>query len=100
MATLVATANARLRRLRRKKLDGQLGHLHPVDPKRVAEARARLVSAEDATRLASLLAMMADPMRAHILYALDAVDGPAASSRCLAARFHYSVPVPQRPLGD
>ena len=32
------------------------------------------MSAEHATRLASLLAMMADPMRARILYALDTVD--------------------------
>jgi ArsR family transcriptional regulator, lead/cadmium/zinc/bismuth-responsive transcriptional repressor len=58
----------------KEKLDGELGHLHPVDPERVAEARARLLSAEDAARLASLLAMMADPMRARILYALDTVD--------------------------
>jgi ArsR family transcriptional regulator, lead/cadmium/zinc/bismuth-responsive transcriptional repressor len=56
------------------KLDGKLGHLHPVDPERVAEARSRLPSAEDATRLAALLAIMADPMRARILYALDTVD--------------------------
>ena len=56
------------------KLEGELGHLHPVDPERVAEARSRLLSAEDAIRLASLLAMMADPMRARILYALDTVD--------------------------
>jgi ArsR family transcriptional regulator, lead/cadmium/zinc/bismuth-responsive transcriptional repressor len=56
------------------KVDAELAHLHPVDPKRVAEARSRLISAEDASRLASLLAMMADPIRARILYALDTVD--------------------------
>jgi DNA-binding transcriptional ArsR family regulator len=56
------------------KVDAELGHLHPVDPKRVAEARSRLISAADASRLASLLAMMADPVRARILYALDTVD--------------------------
>lgn len=56
------------------KLDTELGHLHPVDPERVAQARARLLSAEDASRLASLLVLMADPMRARILYALDTVD--------------------------
>lgn len=56
------------------KLDDDLGHLHPVDPERVAEARSRLLSPEDASRLASLLALMADPMRARILYALDTVD--------------------------
>ena len=56
------------------RLDSELGHLHPVDPERVAEARSRLLSAEDASRLASLLAMMADPIRARILYALDTVE--------------------------
>ena len=55
-------------------LDTDLGHLHPVDPARVAQARSRILSAEDAARLASLLAMMADPVRARILYALDTVD--------------------------
>src|SRR4051812_23094707 len=56
------------------KVDGDLGHVHPVDPGRVAEARSQLLSVEDASRLSSLLAMMADPMRARILYALDTVD--------------------------
>ena len=56
------------------KLDTELGHLHPVDPDRVAKARERLLSVEDASRLASLLAMMADPVRARILYALDTVS--------------------------
>ena len=54
--------------------DTELGHVHPVDAGRVAEARSRLISAEDASRLASLLGMMADPVRARILYALDTVD--------------------------
>ena len=54
--------------------DNHLGHAHPVDAGRVAEARSRLISAEDASRLASLLGMMADPVRARILYALDTVD--------------------------
>lgn len=55
-------------------VDAELGHLHPVDPERVAQARARLLSAEDASRLSSLLAIMADPVRSRILYALDTVD--------------------------
>jgi DNA-binding transcriptional ArsR family regulator len=58
----------------RPTLDTELGHAHPVDADRVAEARSRLISAEDASRLASLLGMMADPVRARILYALDTVD--------------------------
>lgn len=56
------------------RVDAELGHLHPVDPERVARARARLLSAEDASRLSSLLAIMADPVRSRILYALDTVD--------------------------
>lgn len=50
------------------------GHTHPVDPGRVARAQDRLLSVEDASRLASLLGLMADPVRARILYALDTVD--------------------------
>lgn len=51
-----------------------LGHPHPVDPQRVAAARRRLLSVEDASRLAALLGLLADPMRARILYALDTVE--------------------------
>ncbi len=36
-----------------------------------AHARGRLPSAEDAARLASLLSIMADPVRRRFLYALD-----------------------------
>jgi DNA-binding transcriptional ArsR family regulator len=49
-------------------------HGHPLDPDRVAAARARLISHADAQRLASLLGLLADPMRARILYALDTVE--------------------------
>ena len=51
-----------------------LDHEHPVDPERVARARARLLSAEDATRLAGVLSLLADPVRSRILYALDLVE--------------------------
>jgi hypothetical protein len=46
----------------------------PVATGRVAAARARLIGAEDAQRLASLLNLFADPLQARILYALDTVD--------------------------
>jgi ArsR family transcriptional regulator, lead/cadmium/zinc/bismuth-responsive transcriptional repressor len=46
----------------------------PVDADSVARARGRLLSAEDAGRLASLLSLLADPVRSRILYALDVVD--------------------------
>lgn len=47
---------------------------HPVDPERVAAARARLLSANDAARLTGLLGLLADPVRARVLYALDLVQ--------------------------
>lgn len=49
-------------------------HEHPVDPERVAKARARLPSAEEGDRLTSVLSIMADPTRARLLYALDVVE--------------------------
>lgn len=50
------------------------GHLHPVDPERVAAARNRQLSVGDASRLTALLGLLADPVRVRILYALDAVE--------------------------
>jgi hypothetical protein len=40
-----------------------LDHPHPVDPERVAHARDRVLSAEDASRLSGLLSLLADPVR-------------------------------------
>ncbi|MEO7061041.1 MAG: metalloregulator ArsR/SmtB family transcription factor [Lapillicoccus sp.] len=42
-----------------------------VHPDRVAHVRDRLPTAEDAGRLASLLSIMAEPIRLRLLYALD-----------------------------
>jgi len=47
-------------------------HDHPVDPERVAAARAGVLSPGDAGRLAGLLGMLADPVRSRILFALAA----------------------------
>jgi DNA-binding transcriptional ArsR family regulator len=52
----------------------ELAHDHPVDPERVAAARARLPSAADAERITSLLGLLADPVRARLLYALDVAE--------------------------
>ncbi len=52
----------------------KLGHEHPVDPARVAAARERLIDADEAGRLAGLLGLLADPVRARILYALALVQ--------------------------
>jgi DNA-binding transcriptional ArsR family regulator len=45
-------------------------HDHPVNAERVAAARAGVLSADDAGRLAGLLGMLADPVRSRILFAL------------------------------
>jgi DNA-binding transcriptional ArsR family regulator len=63
-----------------------LDHDHPVDPERVAAARARLIDAEEAGRLAGLLGLLADPVRARILYALDLVDELCVGDVALALR--------------
>ena len=61
-----------------------LDHDHPVDPDRVARAQLRLLSADDASRLASLLGLLADPVRSRILYALDLVEELCVGDLALA----------------
>lgn len=60
------------------------GHGPAVDVERVARARARMISAEDASRLAGTLSLLADPTRACILYALDTVDELCVGDLALA----------------
>ncbi len=55
-----------------------------MDPRRVAAARARLPSGPDAERLASLLTLLADPVRARLLYALDVVEELCVGDLALA----------------
>jgi DNA-binding transcriptional ArsR family regulator len=50
----------------------------------VAHARARGLSAEDAGRLSSLLSLLADPVRARMLYALDEVEELCVGDLALA----------------
>ena len=57
---------------------------HPVDPERVAKARARIPSSEEGDRLTSVLSLMADPTRARLLYALDVVDELCVGDLALA----------------
>ncbi len=59
-------------------------HAHPIDPRRVAAARARLIDVEDAGRLAGLLGLLADPTRARVLYALDLVEELCVGDLALA----------------
>lgn len=64
--------------------ESKLDHEHPVNPERVAKARQRLLSAEDASRLASLLSLLADPVRSRIMYALDLVEELCVGDLALA----------------
>ncbi len=59
-------------------------HAHPVDPVRVAATRARLPSATDAERMTSLLGLLADPVRARLLYALDVAEELCVGDLALA----------------
>jgi DNA-binding transcriptional ArsR family regulator len=59
-------------------------HGHPIDAGRVAEARKRLPSAEDAGRLTSLLSMLADPVRIRLVYALDVAEELCVGDLALA----------------
>lgn len=55
-----------------------------LDPERVAHARDRLPSAEDATRLSGLLSIMADAVRLRLLYALDVSEELCVGDLALA----------------
>lgn len=49
-------------------------HTHPVDPERVARARARVPGRDDAAEMVSVLGLLADPTRARVVYALDVAE--------------------------
>lgn len=49
-------------------------HSHPVDASGVEQAQETLISTAEADRLASLLGILADPVRVRILFALASVD--------------------------
>lgn len=49
-------------------------HGHPINPAQIAHARSRLPTVEDASRLTSLLSLMADPVRLRLIYALDVTE--------------------------
>ena len=59
-------------------------HPHPVDADRVARARTRVPSREDAAAMAEVLAVLADPTRARVLHALDAVEELCVGDLALA----------------
>jgi DNA-binding transcriptional ArsR family regulator len=59
-------------------------HSHPIDAARVAHARKRLPSLDEASRLTSLLSLIADPVRLRILYALDVTEELCVGDLALA----------------
>ena len=67
-----------------RKTVGVADHQHPVDPERVAAARAGVVSVADAGRLAGLLGMLADPVRSRALFALSAAGELCVGDMALA----------------
>jgi len=59
-------------------------HQHPVDPARVARVRDRLRTSADASRLMSILSLLADANRVRVLYALDVVEELCVGDLALA----------------
>lgn len=59
-------------------------HQHPVDPERVERARARVPDRDEAATLVGVLTLLADPTRARVLYALDAVEELCVGDLALA----------------
>jgi DNA-binding transcriptional ArsR family regulator len=61
-----------------------LGHAHPVNAVAVKRAQAGVLSREDAERLARLLAVLSDHVRARLLFALVSVDELCVGDLALA----------------
>jgi DNA-binding transcriptional ArsR family regulator len=59
-------------------------HEHPLDVARVRRARGGVLDAEDAGRLSGLLALLGDPVRVRLLYALDLVGELCVGDLALA----------------
>lgn len=59
-------------------------HEHPVDPRRVAAARQRGLSADEAARLAEVFRLLGDPVRTRIAWALLEVDELCVGDLALA----------------
>jgi ArsR family transcriptional regulator, lead/cadmium/zinc/bismuth-responsive transcriptional repressor len=59
-------------------------HSHPIDASAVEQAQAAILSTLEAERLASLLGVLADPVRVRILFALASVDELCVGDLALA----------------
>jgi DNA-binding transcriptional ArsR family regulator len=61
-----------------------LDHAHPLDAYAVEKVRGRLLPDSEAERLSRLLALLADPVRSQILFALVSVDELCVGDLALA----------------
>jgi DNA-binding transcriptional ArsR family regulator len=61
-------------------------HAHPIDAARVAHAASRLPNAADTDRLATVLGMLADPVRLRLIYALDVAEELCVGDLALVLR--------------
>jgi ArsR family transcriptional regulator, lead/cadmium/zinc/bismuth-responsive transcriptional repressor len=61
-----------------------LDHAHPVDPRRVAQARKHLIDLAEADRLAALLGLIQEPVRCRLLFALSAAEELCVGDLALA----------------
>lgn len=52
----------------------RLDHAHPINPAALAEARDGVLTRDEAERLADLLGLLADAVRARLLFALVSVE--------------------------
>ncbi len=63
---------------------GEGSHSHPVDPERVALARAHALSTEEAERLGDLFRLLGDSVRARVVSALTATEEMCVGDIALA----------------
>ncbi len=65
-------------------MPGEAPHSHPVDPERVARARAHVLSSEEAERIGELFRLLGDSVRARVLSALAAAEEMCVGDIALA----------------
>lgn len=61
-----------------------LDHAHPINAAALEQARAGVLSSDDGVRLARLLRLLSDPVRARLLFALVSVDELCVGDLALA----------------
>ena len=61
-----------------------MSHSHPVDASSVEHATTAVIATDEAERLASLLGVLADPVRVRMLFALASVDELCVGDLALA----------------